>query len=277
MYYLHEIEYSTVLLLISSSTVLLAVKMVRKLGKFGVRTGATLKFGGNLRRARQYGKDQWVLVKTVSDPSNIPQFGEDDAEKEKRDQKTDALFEEHIPDGGIGHQVTVTRAHFWGVNTCIHDQIYSLNKRKRWLLPGMIRTAIDEVKENEDVETKENVRISLVERQTCPIGSKRSRTDYQWNYNHYNAVFKNSCTAYHDSKLKNPHRKAQKTFTFEGDIKKAEKQKEKNEEEKKKAETRVNRGSVRRSRNVQRPHLLNINPAPAENPGHARIDAWIFR
>ena len=83
---------------------------------------------------------------------------------------------------------------------------YTLNKRGRWLLPGLIKQAIDDVQQarmdyglsskRDDPNMKFN--LAMVERETPPY-NKYSEHRVQ------GRVLNNTCVAYHDSRQPIPH------------------------------------------------------------------------
>jgi len=117
---------------------------------------------------------------------------------------------ELVDDGGINHQPFVAHNR----HQCQQSVELSLNKRKRWLLPDLIKSAIDEIKAKERLnDKKSSFKVTMLERSLNPLNPQG------------NGVFRgrrgqmaNDCIGYHDSETVLSHVLSQRPYSFNADL-----------------------------------------------------------
>ena len=151
-----------------------------------LNTGCTFKHGSRSRKEK--GENCFVL-KSFHNPQIQP------VNFQALNDRIQQRGSELVLDGGFDY--CVLREVYW-----IEDDIYSLNKRKRWLLPNMISQSIEQHQEEEKEEPSNQdtqFKLTLTERKLEP------HIEVSWRSRYYCQYTGPDVVGYHDSSLPQPH------------------------------------------------------------------------
>ena len=192
---------------------------MKKKAKYGINSGNTLHFGALRKATRMYARHKHVIVKSIK--HTVTDFlGGSLQDTNRKIERECAWF---VDDGGLEH---IEPDRGWRFTP--QDVEYTMNKRKRWLLPRLIKEAIDQVKEartadrgldpgkkagegrgGDDSVSRKYVggfHMAMVERVSPPFDERTTPLPH-------------SCTGYHDSRQPIVHVKPHSSRSYETDLK----------------------------------------------------------
>ena len=209
---------------------------MRETGKFGISSGNTFHFGVNRQIYKNAARYYHTIKKTVI--LSNPNDGTIDLKA--REKLKLLLVKDLVKDGSFGSPKNYELSTFSDRYTTVE---MSLNKRKRWLLPEIINSQIDDILDGSH-ESKEmcNLHMKLVERAViCGNGG-------------FGRSSPGKCTSFHDSSAEVVHVLPSKTYSQQSCLEAKSKGKTHEEVKKIKSQLKLEKRMKKRSstRGIQR-------------------------